>query len=158
MEELMNIFKVKYLLILLCLIPFDLNAQSSKSDLQQMYVSYLRREGYQPEIDSDGDILFKAEGSTLYIYVYENDPNYFRMVYPYFWSIESEEEMRRVAEIASYVTRTTKVVRVYMERDNEDTSIDVAILMDKPEDFKKHFSRLLTIIFQSRREFIDMMR
>jgi hypothetical protein len=154
----MKICKTRYLLVLLCLLAFDLNAQSSKGALQQMYLSYLREEGYQPDIDSDGDIRFKAEGRTLYIYVYENDPNFFRMIYPYFWSIESEEEMRKVAEIASYITRTTKVVRVYMERDNKDTSIDVAILVEKPEDFKKHFSRLLSIIFQARQEFIDMMR
>ncbi|MDR0411474.1 MAG: hypothetical protein LBH75_05835, partial [Treponema sp.] len=43
---------------------FSINAQMSKESLQQMYLTYLTGEGYSPEIDSDGDIKFKAEGRT----------------------------------------------------------------------------------------------
>jgi hypothetical protein len=135
---------------------FSINAQMSKENLQQMYLTHLRGEGYSPEIDSDGDIKFKAEGRTLYIIVYDDDLEYFNIVYPYFWEIESETEREKVAESASYVTRTTKLVRVYMEDDN-DTSIDASIFIEKPEDFKIHFERMVDVILIARRKFIDQM-
>jgi hypothetical protein len=140
----------------MCFIAFNASAQMSKGNLQQMYLTYLRGEGYQPEIDSDGDIQFKAEGRTLYIIVYDTDLNYFRIVYPYFWEIESEPEREKVAEAASYATRTTKLARVYMTKD-DDTSIDACIFIEKPEDFKIHFKRMINVILVARRDFIEKM-
>jgi hypothetical protein len=135
----------------------EINAQMTKSQLQQMYVSYLREQGYQPSIDSDGDIAFKAEGQNFYILVDENDLEYFSILYPQFWEIESEAERRKVAEAASYATRTTKLVSVYMTSDN-DTSIRACIFVSKPEDFKNHFARMINIIMIARGKFIDEMR
>jgi hypothetical protein len=128
----------------------------SKESLQQMYLTYLKGEGYLPEIDSDGDVRFKAEGKNLYIDVYEDDLNYFQIVLPYFWEIESESERKKVADAASYVTRTTKVAKVYMEED-DDTSINAEIYIEKPEDFKIHFTRMVNVILLARRKFIERM-
>jgi hypothetical protein len=128
----------------------------SKSELQQMYISYLRDEGYQPSIDSDGDIAFKTEGRTFYIIVYDDDLEYFYILFPNFWEIESEAERGQVAEAASYVNRTTKLVSVFMTN-HDDTSISASILVSKPEDFKNHFQRMVGLIFTARRKFIDEM-
>ena len=46
-----------------------LQAQDTKSDL----MSYLRNEGYAPSYDSDGDIVFKIEGSAYYALVRDNE-------------------------------------------------------------------------------------
>jgi hypothetical protein len=156
MEDIMKIYKLWPFLFIMCFITFNANAQMSKENLQQMYLTYLRGEGYSPEIDSDGDILFKVEGRTLFIIVYNEDLEYFKILYPYFWEIESEPEREKVAEAASYATRTTKVVRVYMESD-DDTSIDACILVEKPENFKIHFKRMIDAIFLARRKFIEKM-
>jgi hypothetical protein len=137
-------------------VAFNIDAQMSKTDLQQMYLAYLRTEGYSPEVDSDGDIKFKAEGRTLYIIVNDSDLEYFKILYPYFWEIESEAEREKVAEVASYTTRTTKLARVYMVAD-DDTSIDACIFIEKPEDFKNHFKRIVDVVLAARRKFIDKM-
>jgi hypothetical protein len=128
----------------------------SREDLQQMYLTHLKEEGYQPEIDSDGDIKFKAEGRTLYIIVYEDDLDFFQIIYPNFWEIESEAEREKVASVASYVTRTTKVAKVYMTR-ADDTSISAEIFIEKPENFKTSFKRMIDVILLARREFIEKM-
>jgi hypothetical protein len=133
-----------------------LNAQTSKSQLQQMYVTYLREQGYQPNVDSDGDVTFKAEGRNFYIAVDEDDLESFRIIFPSFWEIESEEERLKAYEAAMYATRTTKVARVYITS-WDNTSVDANIFVGKPEDFKLHFRRMIDVILIARRDFIDKM-
>jgi hypothetical protein len=134
----------------------NLSAQMSKGQLQQMYLSYLKEQGYMPEIDSDGDILFRAEGRNLYIIVDVEDPETFRILYPGFWSIDSETERRQVAAAASLVTRTTKMARIFMTSAN-NTSIDIFTMLVAQQDFKSHFRRMVEIIFLARSKFIEEM-
>jgi hypothetical protein len=81
----------------------------TKEQLQQMYSDYLADEGYRPSIDEDGDVQFKQEGRMYYIGVSEDDPEYFRVVLPNIWRIESEQERIQVLVAADAVTATTKV-------------------------------------------------
>ena len=58
------------LAIALILIPFLSFAQDAKTQNQNTYFGLLSKEGFRPEIDSDGDIRFKYEG---YIYFINTD-------------------------------------------------------------------------------------
>ncbi len=51
---------------------------SKQRQLRTEIVSFLKTEGYMPEIDSDGDVKFKSEGKTYYIIIdeTESDPMY----------------------------------------------------------------------------------
>ncbi|WP_257658969.1 YbjN domain-containing protein [Parapedobacter lycopersici] len=133
------------------------NAQSSRSDLQKMYVSHLQKQGYQPEIDSDGDIEFKAEGNTFYIIVDEDDLESFRILYPSFWEIESLSEKAQVYNVVNYINRTTKIAKAYLNSSEDNVSMDVNIFIAEPEDFKPHFRRMVNLLIAERREFIDKM-
>jgi hypothetical protein len=117
----------------------------SKEQLQQMYMDYLQQNGYQPFIDSDGDVDFKAQGFNFYISVDEGDIESFRIVFPAFWEIESDDERIKASDAISYANRTTKVARIYIER-NDDVYIDANILLSKPDDFKNHFERMIDLI------------
>ncbi|MDR2144693.1 MAG: YbjN domain-containing protein [Treponema sp.] len=135
----------------------SLNAQMSKSQLQQMYVSYLTEQGYQPSIDSDGDIIFKVEGGTYYIAVDEDDLQSFRIVFPNFWEIESPSEKVQVRDVANYINRTTKVVKLWLNSREDNVSMEVNIFIGKPEDFKLHFRRIINLLLAERREFLEKM-
>jgi hypothetical protein len=78
----------------------------------EMYREFLAEEGYVLRLDDDGDVVFKCEGMT-FIIVLEADEQYFRIVCPYFWSIDSEEELDHVAHAACEVTSRIKVAKVY---------------------------------------------
>lgn len=54
---------------------------SGQKALRDNIKSYLQEEGYQPSIDSDGDIKFKRQGDVYFISVSENDesPYYVRL-------------------------------------------------------------------------------
>jgi hypothetical protein len=121
-----------------------------------MYFDYLREQGYQPEIDRDGDIRFRVEGHHFFIVVDEDDLESFRICFPNFWAIESEEERVKVSAAIMYVNSTTKVAKVYIES-WDNTWIDSNIYISQPEDFKNHFSRMVDVILYARRKFTDKM-
>jgi hypothetical protein len=141
--------------LMLALAPV-LSAQMTRSQLQQMYVTYLTEEGYQPEVDSDGDVTFKAEGRFFYISVDENDLEVFTIVYPYFWEIESESERNEALLAASNANRTTKIAKIYLTDD--DTSIRGQTYLTKPDDFALFFRRMIDAMMMVRRKFVDEMR
>jgi hypothetical protein len=139
-------------------LPQPASAQAmNKSQLQTMYVDYLRQQGYQPEIDSDGDILFRAESRVFYIIVNDNDLEYFQILYPNFWEVESDEEWIKVAAACSMVSRTTKIAKAYITSNN-DTSIIADVLLANPKDFATVFPRMLNIVMLARNKFLEEMR
>ncbi len=112
----------------------------------KMYVDYLTREGYRPTIDSDGDVVFMHEGGTYYIEIDTNDPQYFRLVFPNFWSIESGDELARVMVAANYATMRTKSAKIYVRGDGQNTVASIELFFARPEQFQEVFRRALSAL------------
>jgi len=127
-----------------------------KSDLQNLYVAFLTKEGYAPSIDRDGDVQFKFEGGSYFIGVQEKDPKYFRLVFPNFWRIESERERRKVLIAANDSTAKVKCAKVFMLKDNVHASVE--IFVNSPEDFKPVFRRSISAIRAGVRNFVRKMQ
>lgn len=124
--------------------------------LQQLYMGFLAKEGYQPTVDSDGDVQFKAEGKTYFIDVNEKDLMYFNLVLPNIWPIESEPERAQVLAAADAANRTCKATKVFMVRDN--VWIGIELFVETPEDFVKVFKRSMTGIQCGVKTFVETMR
>lgn len=154
----------KFLFLALTLVAFASNALAqdtkqptvSKTELQRMYTDYLTEEGYKPSIDEDGDVVFKREGRSYFISVSENDPEYFRVVLPNFWSIESEEERAKVLAAASWSNYRSKVSKVYTVKDNTWASVE--LFVKDPKDFKKLFARSMSALSNGAETFTKKMR
>ena len=114
----------------------------SKSDL---YNDFLRSEGYTTEVDDDGDITFKLEGG-----------NYFTVVFPNFWPIESEDERTATYIACCHATADTKGAKVYPLGDNICASIEM--FFGEPEDFKPVFKRALSTVQSAVAKFAEKMR
>jgi hypothetical protein len=153
----MQMKKLSVFVALIIICNANLNAQMSKQELQDMYISYLREQGYQSNIDSDGDVEFRSEGRTFYIIVDSRDLQSFRILFPNFWEIESEEEKAKAVKVANYINRTTKVAKVYLNSKEDNVSMDVNIFIGKPEDFKLFFRRMVDLLLDERREFREKM-
>ena len=134
-----------------------LSAQMSKAQLQQMYVNHLRSEGYNPSIDSDGDVNFTAQGQNFYIDVIDNDLQSFHLVLTNFLDIGGESNRLKALNAASAITRTTRVVRVYITSSGR-IAIDTYIYIANPEDFRVHLNRLISVMITARTEFVAAMR
>jgi len=127
-----------------------------KAAMQKMYVDFLTEEGYRPEIDSDGDVQFKAEGRTYFINVVEDDPTYFRVVLANIWPIESEDERVQCLVAVDYSNAKAKVTKSYLVKDNIWVGIETFI--PEAEDFKKIFKRCMSALNNGVTHFVSKMK
>ena len=116
----------------------------SKQARAKMYEDFLRNEGFAPSIDDDGDVVFKCEGRTYIIWIDEDDEDFFRLVFPSFWPIESEEERLHVLIASQHATSKAKVAKIYMVGD--DTWGSIEMFCSPPEAFKPVFRRCIPAI------------
>lgn len=122
----------------------------------QIYMDILTEEGFRPNLDKDGDVVFKFEGGNYCIFAEESDLQYFRLTYPAFWSIESAQERALMLESAASVNAQMKVTKIYPVQD--DTWAAIELYMVKVEDFRHILNRSLNNLQESVRKFNDLMR
>jgi hypothetical protein len=127
-----------------------------KAERGKMYFDYLRDEGYAPQIDQDGDVMFKFEGGKYYIFIDDKDEMYFRVVYPGFWPIQSEAEKDRVIKAAMEATSTTKIAKVFPV--GNDVWADAELICQPPETFKLVIWRCVRSIRAAVAKFLQGMK
>jgi hypothetical protein len=123
----------------------------------ERYLTFLAEEGYRPRIDANGNVAFKCEGRSYVIEIDEKDEMYFRLVYPNFWEIESDEELSRVKEVALAVTAEHKVVKIYPVKDTT-TCATVELFCFPPETFTDVFDRCLRTLRIGSEKFVAKMQ
>ena len=67
--------------------------------LQNLYMKFLKHEGYTPHVDSDGDVVFRYQGGKYFIDVNAKDPEFIRVGYAAFWSAESDDERQAMLDL-----------------------------------------------------------
>jgi len=132
----------------------SLQAQS-KEELQEMYTDFLDREGYNSWVDEDGDIQFKREGKTFFIEVDEDDAEFFRVVLPNIWPIESEEEREQVLYACDVANRRVKTAKIYTVRDN--VWISVEVFEKDRDDYESYFDRCIKVVSLAADYFVEAM-
>lgn len=73
---------------------------------------YLDARDYSPEFDPDGDVVFKRDNNTYIVIFDRNDDEFFRIIYPNFWSLDSEAEWRSTFLPAHKVNYSNKVAKI----------------------------------------------
>lgn len=121
----------------------------------EAYIEFLQAEGYRPELDDAGDIVFKCEGRYYCVTVDEDDPLYFRLVFPNFWSIDSEPERHWARVAAAEVTAEFKVVKLYSQHDEMQAATE--LFLARSGDFKLLFERCITALQGAVRRFCEVM-
>ena len=128
----------------------------TKATLQRLYIDYLTSEGYRPTLDSDGDVTFKRQGGSYFIGVAADDLNFFRVVFPNFWPIESAAERSKVLVAADFSNAKSKVCKVYTTRNNVWAVIELYVA--SPADFEKVFPRAMSGLDNGVANFARKMR
>jgi hypothetical protein len=121
---------MKNLLLLLLLLLFSFcgfSQTTKKEEMQKMYLSFLKKEGFKGKVSELGNIEFKKEGENYFIRVFD-DELYF--------------------EIVSYLNNeedgcSNKVKRVVNETNGSYKSLTVAALGDDCKTIKIYSSSLL---------------
>jgi len=128
----------------------------NKAQRVSVYYDFLKKEGYLPELDRDGDIVFKIEGRTYLVILDENDEPFFRLVFPNFWRIESEAERKQVEHAAMVATASTKVAKIFPVGDNTWGTIEM--FAATPEAVLPVFKRSLSALNTAVMKFVEEMR
>lgn len=108
------------------------------------WLDFLASEGFRPEVDEDGDVRFRHEGRTLFLFRDPKDPEYFRISLPGAWECEGPEEEARALAAANAVNRDLKVVKCVLV--DGVVWISVEQLLDPPDTFRAVFARLLDLV------------
>lgn len=126
------------------------------SPIANLCMEYLRKEGYLPKLDQDGDVVFKCEGRIYIVTADQNDPQFLRVVMPNFWEIESENERRLALEIANQVNERIKVVKVVVRRNNYVWAMTEQFI-DSTPNLADFFSRTIRVLKAGADEFAQCM-
>lgn len=63
---------------------------------------------------------------TYFIILDEDDETYFTLIFPSFWSIESEDERRKAELTAIEITSRVKVAKVFIRKDQVLGAIELS--------------------------------
>jgi hypothetical protein len=121
----------------------------------ELYVEFLKQEGYLPKVDKDGDVFFKREGFNFFIAVDEKDPCFFQLVLPGLWEIESAAEKEKVQDSINHANLETKTAKGYIV--GGKVWVSVEIFVESPEDFRPVFSRCVNSLASWAKKYVDKM-
>lgn len=127
----------------------------NKTDRVHVFSDFLREEGYSPKIDGDGDITFKIEGHVYFVSL-DDDEEFFRIIFPCFWKIESAEERSRVERAALKANADIKVAKVFPVKDN--TWAVIEIFSSSIENTKSVFGKSVRALQAAVSTFLEEMR
>ncbi|MCB1210734.1 MAG: hypothetical protein KDK97_15490 [Verrucomicrobiales bacterium] len=125
-------------------------------ELRAMYTSYFEAKGWDPSVDSDGDVRFKTGGKTYFIDVHEKDQEFFMIVLANIWPIESATERIQVIKAVDIVNAETKSAKTYTKGDNVWISYET--FLADPRDFKVIFDRAFSSIDTAKDKFVEKMK
>lgn len=127
---------------------------SGQLALRENIMSYLREEGYQPSLDSDGDIKFKRQGDLYYIKVSDTDSNpyYVRLTkyYNYSDNIGKSKVNRCAPEINKY--KTIKLVT-----DDESFSLGMEMFVTNYTAFTSVIDRVMRALDAAEEELVSLL-
>ncbi len=133
--------------------------KASESNKKQEFVlEFLRDEGYRPSLDDVGDIAFKKEGSWFFVILDDNDEQYYRILKPDFWSIDSPEELERACKVASKSSGGTKVSKVFLTEALDSVVAVSECFQPNVEAFTVVFDRMMSALLSVSNDFIYEMR
>lgn len=127
----------------------------SETEIQEMYMTFLKGEGIEGSIDSDGDVQFEYNDRSYFVEVNEEDQEFFRVVLWNIWPIESNSEAVEVAFACDAVNREAKVAKAYTTDDN--VWIACELFVGEVDDFKPVFMRCLDAIDSAVGTFVENM-
>lgn len=158
------IFKSVFMMALIAVVMISCataGSQTGASDMasrQRLYMAHLREKGYIPSIDEDGDIFFKREGSSYFIYIERNDPSFTSILLPGIASLNSDADRARAAAAVSFANSNTKVAKAYISGSQDQlVTIAAEIYLENPNDFAVLFERLMMTIDSAKEDFRSKM-
>lgn len=120
---------------------------------QEQTMTYLKNEGYVPQIDPDGDIMFKSEGKTIYIEYSNFGPGVYMDMYCLV-GIE-DSNMNKLRRAADEAQRSLKFVRIDIVSE-ETATINIKQYLSTMADFKENGTFFVRVILDCNKKLREL--
>lgn len=111
-------------------------------DINELVKEYLANEGFRYDIDEDGDVHFKYEGTNLFFTADPDDPQFFRIIMPNIYELENNRV--KVLEAINTVVRDMKVLKAFLIEDRLWLSVEIFI--DSTPEVDDFFQRCVGLL------------
>lgn len=129
---------------------------SHDNDLAAAYFDHLKNEGYVP--NRDGNLIrFKREGMNYVIVADPNDPTYFRLILPNFWSASDDAQRREAYEAMAKTSSNCKVAKLFIS-DEGAVSSTVEIFSPDLDSTIKVMDRCISATISAARNFVEAVQ
>lgn len=152
---------MKRLLSIIMLAAVAVSVQAKDLNKEQMairldVVKYLSKEGFQPKIDTDGDVKFKKDDRTYYTIINENwnDPYLITLYIEYPYEDTGNFTKKNIESCISTVAQQ-KVVKLYCFKDSYTFRAD--IFCKDAEIFSNSFYRLMEEFEKARKNVVSTL-
>lgn len=116
---------------------------SGQRALRDNIKSYLQEEGYQPSLDSDGDIKFKRQGDVYFICVSAKDESpYYVRLSKYF----SYSDKISKSKIALYYEAINQYKMIKLITTDDSFIIDAQMYLINSVSFTSIFNKVLSVM------------
>lgn len=112
---------------------------------RELVIQTLEKMGYKPEVDDEGDVVFRYQMKTLCVLVGDENKNYASVMFPQFYEIDDGEEMLVMA-VCNKMARDLKLVKVYIDQTFKNVSADCEFFFTNEEDLEHNLTHSLEIL------------
>ena len=115
---------------------------------KELIMSALEKMGYSPEIDNDGDVMFRYQMKAIYVMTGDDEEPYISMLLPQFHEIEEGQETLVIA-VCNNMTRELKLVKVYVDHTFKNVSATCELFYANEEALEqclRHSLHMLGIV------------
>jgi hypothetical protein len=130
------------------MLSLPLFAQMSKTQLQDMYLTYLRSQNIEAVIDSDGDIAFDYDlpsysAIRFYIIVDEDDQTFFQILLLDICPLSTAQERNQAHIAAAFASMYADTLKVYVNNQGTDVWVSGEVFLASPQDFRFVFPKMM---------------
>ena len=115
---------------------------------QELIVATLKRMGYCPEVDKEGDVMFHYQLKTMYVVINDDDEPYISVLFPQFHEIDDGQDVLVMA-VCNKMTRNLKMAKVYVDQTYKTVSASCESFYANEESLElnlKHSIKILGLV------------
>ena len=121
----------------------------------EMVLNFLKEQGFCPQVDERGSIIFKYQMSTFIFMNNDEDEEFFQLAYPGIFDV-TEENRELVLEAANKVNSRIKVAKVIIPDD--DVWVLFEVILDQSPEVSSIIQRGLGILMHARQNFYEALQ
>ena len=121
----------------------------------EMVMNFLKEQGFCPQVDEKGSIIFKYQMSTFIFMNNDDDEEFFQLAFPSIFDV-TEENRELVLETANKINCRLKVAKVNVP--NDDVWVLFEVILDQSPEVGSIIERGLNILMHTRQAFYEALQ